>query len=542
MFPIARQARAGPITVSSEARADLRVPSGASLLARVSRGVGALSLNAGVNVIGQLSIVPVALYAWGEVRYGEWIVLTGLISLLKLTDLGLQTFVVNRLCASYARDDREEMHHILHSTLRIQYLLVGGVLGLISIALLVVPLNHALQLRTVAGLNLYVVALLLAIELLIGVPMGVIGGIYRATGRLARAAMIGACQQLALVGLTLALIASQTTFVSLAGARVGIALIISVWLIYDLRRLYPWLRIWPTSGTWRDGLRMIGPGLFFLLIPVADYLSGQFTLMVIQKTLEGGAVSRLATHRTVVNLAQMASGLLMHAVWPELTALHARAQNGDLTWVYRSLAKLNLWLVGAVAFGVLPFIPWIYPSWTAGRLTLDEWTLAFLTIRMLIWGIWSASMTMLAAINRHQLVALTLLGASGITSILAVTLVPVMGISGAALAALLGDLCVSAWLVPSLACREIGDSFSAFLAEAGAALSMGIGIPVGLGLVAWLLLPSPLLRYLLVIPISMGIALMLMWRQLAPFERQFVVHVYRRGRGALSGRRSQYAL
>src|SRR5437016_3734789 len=87
---------------------------------RVSKGIGALSLGAALQIVGQLTIVPVALYAWGKVRYGEWVLLTGLVTFLKLTDLGLQTFVVNRMCANYAREERREMQKILHNALRLQ--------------------------------------------------------------------------------------------------------------------------------------------------------------------------------------------------------------------------------------------------------------------------------------------------------------------------------------------------------------------------------------------------------------------------------------
>jgi len=65
------------VNVSSEAQADLEVLPGTHLFVRLSRGVGALSLGAVANVVSQLSIVPVALHAWGETRYGEWMVLTG---------------------------------------------------------------------------------------------------------------------------------------------------------------------------------------------------------------------------------------------------------------------------------------------------------------------------------------------------------------------------------------------------------------------------------------------------------------------------------
>ncbi len=512
----------------SKAQDDSAIPHGVGLLNRISKGVGALSLGAAANIVSQISIVPIALYAWGKIRYGEWVVLTGLVSFVKLTDLGLQTFVVNRLCASFARNDRKELQHTLSSAIQVQFPLVSALLLLIASALLIFPLDRVLNLRTIGGWELFAVALLMATELLIGVPMGIIAGVYRATGHLARAGLIGACQQFILIGCTLVLITMRVGFASVVGARVGVGLIFSLLIVWDLNRLYPWLNLSGASGRWRDGVKMIGPGLFFLAIPLADYLSNQFTLMVLQRSLDGGEVSRLATHRTVVNLAQMVSALLLNVVWFELTAFHARAQHEQLIKLHRSLAKLNLWLVGTVTLIMLPCVSWIYPSWTAGRLTVDKWTLVFLVVRMLVLGMWSSSMTLLLAINRQQSVALVLLLTATMTGILAVALVPVMGISGAALAALAGDLCVAAWLVPTIACREIGDSLAGFLGETIPAIVMGIGIPIVVGLAIWFSLPTPLIRYLLAIPLSLGIALVLMWRQLAPYEHQLVAHLYRK--------------
>jgi O-antigen/teichoic acid export membrane protein len=208
-----------------------------------------------------------------------------------------------------------------------------------------------------------------------------------------------------------------------------------------------------------------------------------------------------------------------------LTALHARGQNQHLVQVRRSLTKFNVWIVGALTFGMFPFLPWIYPSWTAGRLMLDEWTLVFLMIRLLIWSMWSASMTLLLATNRHQLVPLILLGAATVTSLLAMALVPVMGISGAALAALLGDLGFSAWLIPSLASREMGEPPGGFLAEASRAMG-AVGIPVLLAVAAWFLVPFSPVRYGVILPMSAGIAAAMMWRGLVIPERQLIVRLF----------------
>ncbi len=62
-----------------------RLPKG--FLRRVSRGVGALSLSVFVNILSQVT-VPIALFVWGKFRFGEWILLSGFVQLLKITDLG----------------------------------------------------------------------------------------------------------------------------------------------------------------------------------------------------------------------------------------------------------------------------------------------------------------------------------------------------------------------------------------------------------------------------------------------------------------------
>ena len=502
---------------------DSSTPAGTAFAARVSRGIGALSLNASVQIIGQVVIVPVALLAWGKIRYGEWIVITGLVTFLKLTDLGLQTYVVNRLCASFACSERQRMERDLRNALRAQLPFVLLIATLVAAALITVPGAKILGLESISSSSFNLVAMLLAIELLIGVPMGIIAGVYRATGRLPRAAVVGAVQYSAITFFTIGLIVFSASFVTLALVRVAIAVIVSIWILLDLRKLYPWLRFWSGDADWREGARMIGPGLLFLMIPLADFVSTQLTLSILQGSADGGEVSRLATHRTVVNVAMMVSGLLTNSVWPELTALYARSESSQLRKAHRSLARLNLWLVGIVVLAMLPIILLIYPTWTARRLAIDGWTLGFLQVRMVIWGIWSASLTLLCAINKQRLVAITVFVAAATTGVVSVWLIPRMGMRGAALAQLIGDVVISAWLIPLLATRATGDSFPRFVWEAAQTLFVGILIPLALGLVAWRFIQSEVIRIFVIIPACLSLATTLIWRHLAAYERAHLV-------------------
>lgn len=507
--------RSGPL-VGGTAETSV-LPGG--FLSRVSRGVGALSLGALVNVLSQV-IVPIALYVWGKFRFGEWLLLAGLVQFLRVTDLGIQTYVVNKLCASFAGGDRNEFRRVLHSTLRVQLPLSLVVLAAVALATALLPAGRILGLHTIGGGALFAVILLLSAELLLGVPMGVIAGVYRATGHLARAAILGAAQQFGILVLTVALIAVNSSFVSVAAAQVAMSLALAGLIFHDLHRLHPWLGLRPTHGSWQEGLNMVGPGLFFLLIPISDYIATQFTLMVTQRSLAGGEVSRLATHRMIVNFGVMISSLLTTAVWPELTTMHALGKTQSLVRVHRTLAKLNLWLVGGLMLALLPLISVLYPLWTARTLTLDFWTLAFLMARLLLWTVWSVGGTVLCASNRHYRPSIALLLDALITGALAVYLVPVLGIRGAALAALLADLGVCAWFMPLLTTREIGEDFVSFAAMSLHA-AFALLVPAAVCIVAWHFTRSFMVRYSFFAACIL-VALVLMFTQIDEGERQLL--------------------
>ena len=128
-------------------------------------------------------------------------------------------------------------------------------------------------------------------------------------------------------------------------------------------------------------------------------------------------------------------------------------------------------------------------------------------------------MTMLCAINKQKAVAGVLLGAAALTSILSIWLIPKLGISGAALAQLIGDLALSAWLIPFLASRETNDNFGPFLSATAAAFLKGLLIPIAIGLLGWRLIQSEAVRLIVLVPAVSSLALALMWTQLATYER-----------------------
>jgi O-antigen/teichoic acid export membrane protein len=490
---------------------------------RLARSIAALFVNSSVAVVGQLALVPIALFYWGSAQYGEWLILTGLVSLLKFADLGLQTLVVNRLCESFALGKRDEMSRTLQSGVGLQSAVAVVLLAIACLTPILAQPTGLFSVGSNGGIELASILLFLSLEVLIGIPMGTVAGLYRATGRLPRAAAIGTFQQLMLVVASALLIGAQATFLTLAMARACIAVFVSTFILIDLVRLYPWIRPRRWIGSFGEATAMVPSGVLFVLIPLSETICNQSLLMISLTSLGSDAVSQLATHRTAVNAAVMMGTVMATAVWPELTALNALREQAQLRQLHHTLLRLNLWSLAAVTVGMLPILPLIYPSWTAGRLELDYWVLAFLIARTLVWGTWNVSMTLLLASSRQQRVAWALFGSAGLAAALAMVLVPWLGLPGAALALLAADLGIAAWVIPLSACRQIGERITRVWTVAGEVLLRAVVAPAGVGLLLWQAIPWLPLRYALVIPLAWGLAIALAWSQLSRHERDILM-------------------
>lgn len=496
-----------------------RYPIHSGFLERVLKGIGALSASGVANFLFHVIVVPFAISAWGADKYGEWIVLSGLVAFLRLSDLGFQTHVVNRLCAAYAHGDRRDFRRVLDSGLRIQLALGAVLLAFAGIVIWVIPLRELLDFRTTSGLDLRLATLFLTAELLFTVPMGIIAGVYRATGRLARGALVAAVQRLGLLVLTVVLVLNHSLFVSLAAGRLVLAIGLTLWILRDIHRLDPWIGEGPDIVDWRFGLSMIAPGLLFLLVPIADYVSTRVVTFIIQRSVSGAEVSRFVTHRTITNFPRMCGNFVALALWPELTALGALGDKVRLRRLHEIATERTVAGLGVAALAMVPLLPWVYPLWTNGKLALDPWAMGLLLLETVIWGAWHFSTTFLLALNRQHFVGLILLFGASVTAATALVLAPTLGTLGGAIAVLVGNLSVPAWLLPLIAARELDISSREFVRRilrpaAGVLLVPTLGELASLALVE-----DPVLR-----SVAGGgwalFAAVLLWRSLSASERR----------------------
>jgi len=127
----------------------------------------------------------------------------------------------------------------------------------------------------------------------------------------------------------------------------------------------------------------------------------------------------------------------------------------------------------------------------------------------------------LLASNKHYRPSFALLVEALLTGALGLYLIPALGIRGAALSALIADVCVCAWVIPRLAVRELGEDLIVFVRQSLQAL-MAIVVPALACALSWHFFGSIVIRYGLAFPLCFGVAVFFILIQLENEEREIL--------------------
>lgn len=407
---------------------------------RILRGTGAGVIGQLLNIVGRLLLVPLFLAAWGAPAYGEWLMLSSAAAWLALGDLGGQVYFVNRLTAEWARNSPSEFERTLSTGLLLFLLVPAGLFALFALFALVAPLGQWMGLVITPPEVVTSVLLLLALQIVVALPQGLVLGIYRATGAQATGIMLGN----AILGLQLAangaVLLSGGGLVEIAVVQFLPTVIVAAWAVYDLRTRLPGIRLFsPALFDAQLARESFQPSLHFLGIQFAQAVVIQGSVLVIGRTLGTIEVAIFSTIRTLVNLAKQILGLLSHSAWPEFTRLGETRERVRLSMLFQTVLRVSM--LAAVAYMAVMEVAGqeIMSLWLGGRLPYDATIVRMFSVYILLSVFWTLVGNVLMATNRHVALARWQIA----TSIFAITLCYIgagyWGLSGGVAGLIMGE-------------------------------------------------------------------------------------------------------
>ena len=317
-------------------------------LRSVGPTLGANLLNQAVVALSQLLVIPLLIGLWGVAGFGTWLLLSAIPTYLAISDLGFTTSAKSDMSMRVVRGDVEGARVTVSSVAALLVLALG------VIALVYIPL--AAMGDWVAWLNLSgtdndtarIVLLLGLVQLGAYQAFLLSASVLRAAGRPALEVMLSAAFRLLE---TLALVAAAWAGLGFVGAAIAWAgmralTTVVLWILIYLRlpHLAPKLSLihWPRVR------ELLAPSLGFMLMPLANAISIQGTVLVLGAITGPAAVAIFTTIRVVTRLGISAAISLNGSFTPQYSYLAGAKKWGEYKRLLTSHAIVLF--MGVIAF------------------------------------------------------------------------------------------------------------------------------------------------------------------------------------------------
>lgn len=330
----------------------------------------------GVTALATLISVPLTVNYLGAERYGMWMTISSLITILSFADLGIGNGLVNSISEAEGRGDRTLATKYVSSSFFILlgvcaliltlYFLISGLIAWpkvfnVQSELAIVELRPALAIFTICfALN---IPLGVVEKLQTGYQEGFINSIWQGVGSL-----------LSLTGVLVAIhleAGLPWLVIAMAGAPVLTTMVNALVQFWYLR---PWLRPHWRHFEWETSRRLTSLGAVFLVLQVLAIAGMASDNFIVAQLYGAAAVASYAVVQKMFSLA-LIPHYLVAPLWPAFGEALARR---DYAWAERTLYRsillgclfevalvlpLLIWGRGIVAF-------WLNPGLVPGYLLL----------------------------------------------------------------------------------------------------------------------------------------------------------------------------
>jgi O-antigen/teichoic acid export membrane protein len=328
---------------------------------RIIRNLGAIFSGKLISIIQQIVIPPIFIYRYSLISYGEWIALSGAVSILGTLNFGVNTYMNQDLAVRFQRGETQG-YHVRQSTALRLLLTVVLTAAVLFLLFFFIPFDTLLKLhisRSAAQWTLY----LLAMQVLFMILFGYLSGIFMGVAMAHRGANWNNTQAFAsslglLVGVLL-----HAPFPVLAAIQLSTLLLCSLAVLADLRRtapeVFPGIRFWDGTVV-KDILHGSG---YFGLIEVSTFLTYSAPMLLLQRFVGPIAVAAFVLMRTIFSMCRQILAMFTQSMGPEITNLFGRSDWPALGRLYDYSERVIFFLITLVNLTVLMLSPVLITLW-----------------------------------------------------------------------------------------------------------------------------------------------------------------------------------
>jgi O-antigen/teichoic acid export membrane protein len=379
------------------------------LNSRLLKSSTANAFGLAVRIAQQLLIVPVLLTSWSVELYGEWLLISAIPVFIGLSDFGFIAAGSNEL-ARRASQEGEQSAKRFYNAYTVLFQRWSILIALILFALsYVVPFVEIMGLQLLGQLEAGFIFFVLSIAALISQNSLTLlaglrtKGLYH-IGLIIRAVV--ALTQLILIVIMVNLFDAPPFHIALCMVFTSIFAYMLEWVVLRRAGLCQQTNLFNIRLKLQEPMsRYLFMGMEMMLMPLAQALVLQGTIIIVGKLLGAVAVVMFSTHRTLARLSASILQLFSNPLRAEVGMLQSPEDRPALTAILQLLSRITVWMSLFFTFVLILVGSWIFEFWTNGNVKFNPTLLAILLAGVVAESLWRVSTAIRLGTNRHRPVA-----------------------------------------------------------------------------------------------------------------------------------------
>ena len=372
-----------------------------SISQRLLKNLSATSLGKGLNILTQLTLVPLFLEFWGTELYGEWLILIAIPAYLVVSDFGFGHAAANEMAIAVSQDNKSKALKIFQATsmlIFITFLIFGICFGLI---LLATPFDEWLGFSHIKRQEVLLVAFFLSVKIIVAQQFGLLHSAYRCVGRYAFGVMLENILIIfQFIGVVAALILGANPW------HVALIELLVSMFVFVLVRWLLWVHVpWVCYGLPKDIVAVMKPILYpafaFLLYPFTQLILIQGTTLLTGMLLGSTAVVFYTTIRMLGNTSLRLLEVITISMWPEFSVAFGKKNFVLMRKLHRLGGTVVFWL-SVIGFTLLIFFgEFVYMKWTGNHIKWDQTFFILMILAVFAESLQIFSKVIPTATNQH---------------------------------------------------------------------------------------------------------------------------------------------
>ena len=354
-----------------------------------------------VTIAAQLLLIPFFLSAWGTDRYADWLILTGIPTLLTLLDLGVSQASANKATVLAGAGDKNGARQSMQTALAFSLGICGLVILLSTIFSSAVNWNSLLNLKTITNSDSTSIIIIMSFYLCTSILGGPLDGWFRTIDRTAIGAFLLANRRMADILVSLIILTMDGSPTELASALLITQAIALTILTLTARALSPWSILGLRYASLQELKSIYRPALAYASFPLAQLMTLQGGLQVLNQVAPPQVVVGYVMARTLMRMIIQLGVVINNALKPEISR---QAGKGNLTATRNLTLKVTRWVLAicACAYVALIFLgPYFITLWGHGKVSVGSEELSLIGLHTLLNVAWFIPAAILIATNRH---------------------------------------------------------------------------------------------------------------------------------------------